>query len=572
MLILVAIILLVFIPLVMLGLYLARPRVNAQGFLAVLAALSTWILVFVARPGTPQLIALLQWKPVSLFSLSPALLIDQNSWFFALALTSLAICVEVTSISQLGQSLATKSAPPINLNDQPGMEEEKILSDHPMTIPQALMKPVWSIWAAILVTTCLGLLAVTSGNLLTLILAWTALDLFELSVLLSQLIQSKLRERVIVAFSAKMAGTSLIVVSGILLWSNGASLTFSDLSPAVNTLLLISAGLRLGVLPLHLPFARALPINRNLGTILNLAPAAASYLLLFRISGIGVSVAAIPYLLVFSILAGVYAAITWLRAKNEVEARPYWLLATSSMVVSSAILQLPAACLAWSITSILSGGLILSMSARHKNLAPLVLIGLLTFSALPFTPTWRTSDLFHFSPSMGMPVTIFSFFSLLLLFIQVFLIAGFANFILRGVFLSEEHPLVQFERWVWFIYPVGLLFILATHWLIGWLIKSNIPEVSLSGWLLGPVVCIIAGLVLVLRLRYAQAPHPVLDQEIRSAWDRFFSLNWVYRSLWKSFHSLSRLSALISAILEGDGGLLWALVLFSLIFVFLQRR
>lgn len=171
-----------------------------------------------------------------------------------------------------------------------------------------------------------------------------------------------------------------------------------------------------------------------------------------------------------------------------------------------------------------------------------------------------------------MPVTIFSFFSLLFLLIQVLLIAGFANYILRGVFLSDEHPQVQVERWVWFIYPVGLLCILATHWLIGWLIKSNIHEVALSGWLLGPVVCIIAGLVMVLRFRYVQAPHPVLDQEIRSAWDHFFSLTWVYRFLWRIFHSLSRLSALISAILEGDGGLLWALVLFSLIFVFLQRR
>jgi hypothetical protein len=41
--------------------------------------------------------------------------------------------------------------------------------------------------------------------------------------------------------------------------------------------------------------------------------------------------------------------------------------------------------------------------------------------------------------------------------------------------------------------------------------------------------------------------------------------------VWKLYHTITRVFSLVSSILEGDGGLLWALVIFALIVIFLQK-
>jgi len=574
MLLLLTIFLFIFFSLVMIILHLVRPRFNVQGFLAVLAVLVGWILVFLARSDITKLIPLLQWQPDSLFNLSPSLVIDGNSWYFALALASLAFSVVISSITQLGQNPLTDqitSQKQIPLVEEPVSSTDSIPLIQPSLITGDQLTPGWLLWASILTITSLGLLAVTAGNLLTLLLAWTALDIIELVILLGQMMRSRTRERIILAFSARMAGICIVLTAGVMLGSRGASLSFDSISHPVSTLLVIAAGLRLGVLPLHLPFTTGLPINRHLGTILRLVPAGSSYILLVRLSSVGVTESVIPYLLGFTVLAGVYAAVNWLRSKDELAGRLYWLLGTSSLVVTAATLHQPAACLAWSITSLLSGGLIFSMSFRHKNLLPVALLGILNLSALPFTPTWQGTTLYQFSSAFGLNLTGFAVISFFLLFIQAFLLAGFARHTLRGNVQNREILSGHIERWVWFLYPLGLIFIAISHLLISGLLYPNIYNVTLSGWVMGPVVLIFAGIILYLAWHYPQLSHPALDSNIRSAWDRLLSLNWLYRFLWRLFHSLSRLFALVSTILEGDGGLLWALVLFGLIFVFLQR-
>src|SRR4030042_5066795 len=105
MLILLTIFLLLFIPIAMVILHLARPKFSIQGFLAILAVLAGWILVIFARQGIPQTITLLSWTPAVFFPNIPTLLIDDISWYFSLALISLALSSVVTSIAHLGRSL-----------------------------------------------------------------------------------------------------------------------------------------------------------------------------------------------------------------------------------------------------------------------------------------------------------------------------------------------------------------------------------------------------------------------------------------------------------------------------------
>jgi hypothetical protein len=278
-----------------------------------------------------------------------------------------------------------------------------------------------------------------------------------------------------------------------------------------------------------------------------------------------------PYLLGLSTLAGLFAAVNWLGAKDELNGRPYWILGSASLAVAAAILNHPSACLAWSIASLLSGGLIFSMPLRHRSLIPLVILGLVNLSALPFSPTWQGTALFQYSSYYPVNLTLFSLFSFFFLLIQAFLLAGFIRHALRGIFPAGKKSSVHIERWVWFLYPIGLIFIVVSHVLIGWWLYPNLNEVTLSGWIIGPLGLIIAGFILYITWRYPR-PLTLFTPSIKTSfWSNLFSLEWLYRLLWKLFDIISKLFALFSSILEGDGGILWALVLFALIFVFLKR-
>jgi hypothetical protein len=577
MLILLAIFLLLLIPSAMLILYLARPKFGIQWLLAVLGVLVVWPMVLLARTNTPQLIALFSWKPETLFPLSPALLIDGISWPFALALVTLALSLMLTSVAQLGRStgIVPSQAPPAEIIEVPG-EADSSVGINPEENPRIIEEDPasnWPSWAGILILTSLGLVAVTAGNLLTLLLAWAALDIFELVILLGQVLQSSIRERIVLAFSARVAGIATLLLAGIVLWSKGGLLTFDAISPQVSLYLVLAAGLRLGILPLLLPFIQELPLRRGLGTALRLIPASASLILLARVSTVGVSGEAIPLLLGLSALAGLFSARNWLVAPNELSGRPYWILGTASLAIAAAILAHPGASLAWGIASLFSGGLVFSASLRHRNLIPIFALALLNISALPFSPTWQGTSLYQFAPPIAPTINpILSYlFELSFLITQSIMLAGFLRHSLRGLVPVSNEPSPRVERWVWLLYPIGLVILPIAHLLIGWWLRPAVKEISLSGWIMGAVALGISALFWYLSLRNPSSLTLSRFTGATSRWSNLFSLDWLYRSLWGLFRIISRLIVVISIILEGEGGILWALVLLALIFVFLQR-
>lgn len=556
--------------------YLVRPKFAIQGFLVVMVVLAGWILIFLARENIPKTISLLFWEPASFFPNSPTLLIDKISWAFSLGLISLTIGLTITSIAQLGQSVKStqeqKSSILSNKEQlEPTTPEKKV--SVPSEILETGITSNWSSWAGILIFTSLGLVAVSAGNMLTLLLAWAALDVVELAILLNQVLQSQLRERIVLAFSARMAGIGIALLAGIIPWSHGISLTFDSINQSTSIYLVLAAGLRLGVLPIHLPLFQNIPIRRSLGTILRLVPTAASYILLVRVAEVGVLGPATPYLLGFVALGGLYAGFHWMTASEELDGRPFWIIGTGSMAVASAIVKQPMACVAWSIASILTGGLIFSTAIRHKYIFPISLIGFICLSALPFTPTWAGTDLYQYSSFIiniiNMPV--FYLLTIAFLLVHSLLLGGFTRHSLRGIISTTNRPIEHLEQWVWFLYPIGLIFIIVTHILIGFLLQLNLHDIPLESWVMGAAAVIISVMIYYLFNRFS--PVFLESTEWRNLPPRrsIYSIESIYRYFWKIYRFLTRMTSMISTILEGDGGILWALVLFTLIFVFLQR-
>ncbi len=491
-----------------------RPGFAYTWVVAALGALIAWPFVLISRSNIPQSIMMFNWRPGWISEYSPTLLVDEYSWPFALALATLVLSAILTDVIRANEAN-------------------------------------WSIWFGALVLGALGVLAVQAGNPMTLLLLWMAIDLAEMVILLGQLPGSKDRERVIISFSTRLAGTMLLVWSMIYTRSLGQNLDFSNIPIQVSIFLLLAAGLRLGVLPMHQPLRREYATRRNLGTISRLVAAGASMILLVRTAEVGVPQNMTLILLLLSGFAAIYSSIAWVNAPDEVEGRPYWILGLASFVVASTIRAQPSAGLAWGIVTILSGSVVFLMSLRQKYLLILPAIGVLGLSSLPYLPIWNGVYLYvpGFHPAL-----------------VLFLIAQ--SVFLVGYVYQAFKPLpkqIAMDRFVWIIYPWGLVLLPGVLILVGWF-ERDMP-LSLASGLPGLVIAVLCGIWVLLALQLRK--RETIARTIHSAGIfvvRFFSLEWVYRFLWGVYFAMGRVIHLAINILEGDGGILWAL-LFVVLFV-----
>lgn len=512
MLLLIPILLFLMTASIMLVVRVAWSQFRYHWLIAVTGATLAWIGIMVINLQIPLRIILYQWRPVSLLGGSPTLLLDQFSWPFAIALSTLALAVILTDAARAAEA-------------------------------------DWSSWTATLILAALGLLVILAGNPLTLVIGWTALDLVELLILLAQAHQSLVRERVVIAFSSRLFG-SLLIIAGVMAASSaGETLTFESIPTQSSFFLILAAGLRLGVLPLHVPFFQELPIRRGLGTITRLTSMAAGLVLLVRTAVGLVTPLDTPYfvpLLGLVALAGLYGGLAWFLAEDELDGRPAWIIGTASLSLVAALKAQPTACLAWGLGALMSGGLLFLTSVRDRRLLWISGLGFLGFSALPFSPTWTGA--FSFTSDFHPLLVIF-------IFIQGLLLAGYARHALQ-----PGPSLTGVERWVWLVYPFGLLLLPGIQFFIGGQMRPESEQLSPANWFVGPVALIVTALIMYLGYHFWNRTSTIIR-----VLQRVLSLNWFYRLLWIAYRNLGRLSAFFTSVLEGEGGVLWAFLVLVLL-------
>jgi hypothetical protein len=448
------------------------------------------------------------------------LLVDSLSWPYAVALTTLALAVILTAVVRLQQSSS-----------------------------QA--------WASSLILVVLGLLAVLAGNPLTLLLAWAALDLVELLILIGQIRASPFRERVMIAFSIRAMGILLLLWAVMISEAGGEDLVFKDFSPSANLFVVLAAGLRLGILPLHLPLPEELPLRRGLGTTIRMASTAGSLAVLGRVSSVGIPASFSLLLLILAALAALYGSIQWITAGDELNGRPFWVLGASALCIASAVRSQPAACLAWGLASLLPGSLLFLGSLRHRFLLPLFLIGLISACSLPFTPAWDAAQVY-------VPMRLSTLAPVFFL-AHVLLLIGYVRYSLH----PTPSP-VEAERWMWVIYPLGLAILpindlLITYWNQGpessWF--STTPT-FIWGWIGG----LVSFILVILSWFWTRRSSRSLEAVMR-VWKGRLSLSWLNNLVLGIYLAFRKLIDWITTILEGEGGVLWALVLLAILFTFL---
>ncbi len=340
--------------------------------------------------------------------------------------------------------------------------------------------------------------------------------------------------------------------------AGGLGFTMESTPPQAGIFILLAVGLRLGVLPLHLTYRREPSQRRGFGTSLRLTAAASSLAVLARLPVSAIEARWMPFLLALTALAAIYGSWKWFWASDGLNARPYWMIGMGALSVAAALRGNPAGSAAWGTALILLGGVSFLYSIKHAWLTRLLAVFGLALLGLPFTLTasgWQGD--FPFA---------YVFWPLFLLS-QIFLAAGYV----RHLFQPGEMKWSDLLRWTQAAYPMGLAvlgitIVLAGLW--GW------PGALIIGaWLPGLIASLLTGMLVLafMRLR-GLIPEATPGTDEPRPWGFSAFQDFLAASFWTVFWLARRLFTYVSILLEGDGGLLWTLLLLVLLSSFLRGR
>jgi formate hydrogenlyase subunit 3/multisubunit Na+/H+ antiporter MnhD subunit len=495
----------------LLGLF--RPKFSYHWLIAAGGALLTYVIIWVSRGQLPVAQSIGGGEVSILMLPAFSLQMDEVTWPFALAVVTLCLAVLMTDVGRAAETS-------------------------------------WMVWAGDLGLTALGLIAVLAENPMTLLIGWSLVDVIELGILLRQVRRPATRQRVLLFFIASVLGSMSVLGAVVAAGSLGMDLGFGTIPPQAQIFLVLAAGLRMGVFPLQVAFLSEVQHQRGQGTLLRLLPPATSMPLLVYAAFTPVSPAWRYILLAFSVLAALYGGVAWARARDELRGRIYWIISMAGLMFFATLQFRPEAALAWGLAMLFGGAALFLASVRTKWMVSLGIISFLTISGLPFMPTY---------PGLGM----YSPLNLVVLgvpFAHAALLLGY----LRHAWRQTE-PLRGVERWVQVVYPIGLTLLPVTY------ILSTVFSPGIPGAVTPPFwpILVLLGITLVMGLLYLKKVS--MPMRFLNQLDRIFSLRWLYSLLGWVYQGVGRVGREISLLLEGEGGVLWALVLLVLLVSILSQ-
>lgn len=505
------------------ALRLTRPAAAYTWLAAVAGALLTWLSVLLWQFDLPWQFIAAPWMLVEFFGESPRLLANQYSWMYALSLTALAAAVVLTSPARSARTRPTS-------------------------------------WLGTLVLAALGLLVVMVDNPFALAMAWMAIDLAEFLAVIREKPSPGLTNRALLSLSLNAVGTGLVMWAGVAgVASTGQVFSLETASPQAGLFLFLAVVMRLAVLPIRLVFQPGeSSTRRGLGTLMRMVAATANLVVLSRLPSTSVEPTWSVLILALVGVSALYAGWQWATAADELDGRPFWLIGMSSLALAAFLRGNPSGSVAWGAALILFGGLSFLYSAKQTWMTRgFALLGLAAL-ALPFTLTssgWQGE--------FPLPFIFWPLFVLA----HALLVGGYVRHILRPV----DVDLAQLPSWAQVAYPIGMLILLVPiilGGLWGWPGAFNLGD-----WGLGIAALGLSGLAVFALLRWPRLLSVRSNRE--SGWGPvwlLFILGIAPRIVTFFYQLAGRLALYVSDLLEGDGGLLWTILLLILLMTYLRGR
>ncbi len=498
-----------------------KPKVSRSWMIALVGAAISWLGVLLLRLYLPTDLSLFAWQPESFFNTRLFLEINYDNWPYALSLVTLCMAVIFTD--------STRSFLPSS--------------------PKA--------WANSLALTAVNLLALFAGDPNMLIFAWVLVDALEFISTLPSRQSNHSAARLPTVFGVRMLSTLTLAAGTVSGWLVQPGFALSAIPSQAGIFFLLAAGLRLGVLPLNLPFLQSPEEKNGPALLLRLSPVASSLAVITRLPANLLANQPV-WLALFKVLttvAALYAAGMWLTGKNQHNARPFWIIALASFSIMCALNGAAPASRAWGTALLLSGSTLFLFDPPIRRIRFLPILGILGFIGLPYTLAASGWE--------GLLGTRFTFGSALMLLAHTMLVLGY----LRYTF-EITGTVTGLERHARITYPLGLILIVQTIVILtlgGW------PGSLTSGlWVASLASLLMAGLIASFYFwQGAQISALIQKQNFRfyrlgsvliQGFQNILSLQWLYQSLGWFFRQAATVGLTVSRIIEGEGGILWSLV------------
>jgi hypothetical protein len=524
MLALLSIILLIFTLGILFALKVWAPGFRFHWLIAVLITLISWILLLSAYFQIPFEFLLLQWQPAEIFPTSLKFLLDEISWAYALSIITMLLAFMLTSIViENSTKDSTNSASPTG----------------------------WLVWASACTFVGMGLITIIAGNLITLLLSWMALDIFEIIFRIANAPPGSENSRITLLFSGRVASIIPIAWAWGIAAAEGLPTEYSLLAPQLSILLSLAAILRFGLIPIHLPPMVIEFEQPRLETLLRFVPAGSALVLITRVAKTGFDSEPALYISTGLLFLGLVGSIFWISSRTKSQKMPYYLLTLVAFVLYSAINSNVIATMTWGIIMILSAGLLFLYTKRDQRLQPLIAIGLFSISTLPLSAGWYGVGVY----SGGISWVSYAY------------IIPHA-ILLDGYLLSMQQtgsPISGAQRLVWIVYPLGLVLLLLTQYIIAFLIfysstelGSNLPRL-VDSWPALAASALAGGLIFI-RHRGLW-----INLERINQFDTELFISPISRVFRVVFTGGRYATNLLDQLLEGRGGILWTILFLTLI-------
>ncbi|MEN4011054.1 MAG: hypothetical protein ROW48_03395 [Bellilinea sp.] len=411
-------------------------------------------------------------------------------------------------------------------------------------------------WAAVMIFTSVGLLAILSGSPVAMAVSWMILDTLEMMYVMLVIRDEQYRREALASFSLRVFGIFLLVAAIVLANQRLVNLTFENITSGELWLLIAAVTLRLGIFPINLNYEQQLPLQHGLTSLMRIVGQVTALALLVKLpAGMGLPDSQSALVMVAALI-GIYSALMWLIAASEISGRAFLGLTFSCMAIISAGIGNSGLSSIWGIAILSWGGMLFLFSIRSRRLLILPLAGVISISGLPFTPL-----------ASGWAVASSSFsWILYLVIVRVILIAGYIRHALREG--ESSHTLEPYARTT---YAIGLFILVASGWLA---VALGIPGgLTLGFWWSGLLTLALCALAF--RLIWQGKGEQSLSrsaiwlsqwfQSLSGVITSLLSLNWLYRILRTIFHVVQRVLGFFSTLFEGEGGVLWSILLLALL-------
>jgi hypothetical protein len=520
---LVPILLLLLFALVVFFLGRFRLSLGSTWLLTATAVLVIWVGFIILRFILPGALTITDWNPIGVGSNALVFQITKQNWIYGFLLLSLLVGVIFTDTVRLkqGDSLVT--------------------------------------WTGSLVLAAVGLLAISSKSFIVVVFTWTLIDITEFAILIRVINHPRVHQAAMVELVARIGGTLLTIGGLSIAQANALTLENTLITSGYFFIILLGTILRLGVVPLHIPFTANLPIRRSLGTILRFASPLAVISFLAQITPPEISGSNLSVIIILALITSTYGAIRWVIAKNELVGRPYWMLSFSGLIVLSIINQQIETLIALTTIMVVTGGFEFLHSYPSKWVKVLGNVMLVALIGLPFTPSaliWK--DMIS---SSGLLTSLWFAVTLGIIFVGTF----------RHINRSRPQQ-NDVELWMRFFFVVGLTLLFIVPWLaMTWdfqkYYSAGFQFLSIVGFLVSGFGVLIFLSKLgskVGQSKLLARPRQGFEIALKAA-GVFFEFEWLIRLSQLIFSWTTKPIGFFVTILEGDGGLLWALLILALL-------